>query len=319
MRFNIGIIGAGEIAEKVHIPSFSSHPDCKIIAICSKNAISANTLAKKYNIPFVEKSYKSLLERNDIDTISICTPTNTHKDIIEYAIMNNKNILCEKPLCTTYKDTVYILKKIKKYEKNFMVMFNNRYREENQWLKEQIEKEVIGKIEFIDIEWLRNKREINKDWLFRKEESGGGVLIDLGIHLIDLLLYLVKNRKKFKVFALSKFLNPYKESNVEDLVVSIVQLDDIFISFKTCWSLAINTPSKVNIKIYGDKGEISNLDYNKKTILNPYKLLIDDFINSIKEKRRIDLSLYRDAMQLVDAMYDSIKKNKIISDTFKKD
>lgn len=316
MSINVGIIGAGEIAEKAHIPAYISHPDCNILAICGKNNHSkrADILSEKYNIK-KEEDYKKLLNREDIELVSICTPTYTHKEIIEYAISRDKHILCEKPLATSLKDTLSILNKIKSYKNKFMVMFNNRYRDENLWLKRELDSEKVGKIEMIDIEWLRSKREIDKSWLFTKKKAGGGVLIDLGVHLIDLLLFLVGKKESYKVSTFSKRINSYENSDVEDLVISTIILDNIYITLKTGWSLKLNAPAKVNLKIYGDNGELSNSDYNGSSS-NPYNKLIYDFIDVIKENRAVDLNIYKDTITLVNASYESIKKCKIVSGFF---
>lgn len=312
----VGIIGAGDIADRGHIPNFLNNKNCQIISICSKNKKNARLLSEKYRIPDVDDDFESLLKRSDIDAVSICTPTYTHKEIINSAMKNNKHILVEKPLALNLKETKWILEKAKNYQKKFMVTFNNKYREENAWVKDRIEHGDIGDLCLIDVEWLRTRREINKSWLFRKNLAGGGVLADLGVHLLDFILTLVKNREKYTVYGCCKKMRSYDSSDVEDLVAALLTIDDkIVITFKVGWTLSLKVPARVVLKFYGEKGEVSNLDYKEKTS-DGYKHLIDDFINTIIHDHKIDHKIYLDTMVLMDAIYKSYEKNIIVSGRF---
>lgn len=315
-KVRIGIIGAGDIANRGHIPNYLENEDCHVISLCSRNKQNAIALANKYNIPEVDDNYSALLKRNDIDAISICTPPYTHKEIIDQAVANNKHILVEKPIALNYEETKWILSRVENYSKKFMVTYNNRYREENLWLKNKIEVGELGNLELIDGEWLRTKREISKDWLFKKDLAAGGVLADLGVHLIDLVLSFIKKRKKFSVNGYSKRINSYDQSDVEDLVVVMLEIDDkIIINLKMGWTLKLKTPVKVNIKFYGDRGEVSNSDYSGETS-DGYKKLITDFIEIIQKDSTINHKIYADTMKLVDAIYESCKNKKSVNGIF---
>lgn len=315
-KVRIGIIGAGDIADRKHIPNFNKNMNCQIISICSRNKQNALRLFKKYNIPDVDDSYESLLKRPDIDAVSICTPPYTHKEIIHHAILNNKHILVEKPMTLNLEEAEWVLKKVSNYSKKFMVSFNNRYRSENLWVKERIKKGEIGTPHLVDLEWLRTKREINKRWLFRKNLAGGGVFSDLGIHLLDFVLGVIKDRKKFSVYGCCKKVKSYDSSDVEDLVVAVLIIDDrIVINLKLCWALALKVPARVVLRFYGDKGEISNLDYKGKTT-DGYSYQIDNFVNSIINDSKINHKIYLDAMRLMDAIYMSCENNDIVTGKF---
>lgn len=315
-KIRIGIIGAGDIASRGHIPHYIENTSCEIISICSVYKKSALTLASKFKIPSVDDNYIALLNRKDIDAVSICTPTCTHKEIISLAVKNKKHILVEKPIALNYQETKWIISRLENYPKKFMVMFNNRYRKENLWLKNMIEENAIGDILLIDMEWFRSKREINKEWLFKKERSGGGVFIDFGTHLIDLALCFIKVRKKFLACGYSRRVNSYDKSDVEDIAVASVIIDDrIIINLRTGWTLKLKTPSKVNINIYGTKGEISNSDYSGET-QDVYKSLINDFIRIIIKNIKIDHKIYLDTMKIVSAVYESFENKKTIRGLF---
>ena len=315
-KVGIGIIGAGDIADRGHIPSYNNNKNCRIVSICSRNKQNVLFLSKKYNIPNVDDDYKSLLKRPDIDAVSICTPPYTHKEIIHQAILNDKHILVEKPMALNIKETEWILRKVSNYSKKFMVSFNNRYREENLWVKEKIKNGEIGTLQLADLEWLRTKREINKRWLFRKNLAGGGVFSDLGVHLLDFVLGVIQNQKRFSVYSCSRKVRPYESSDVEDLVVAIITInDEIVINLRVGWTLALEVPARVALRFYGDTGEISNLNYNGKTT-DGYQYQIDNFINTINNNYEIDHKIYLDTMRLMNSVYNSCKNNCVVNGRF---
>jgi len=312
----VGIIGAGDIVDRGHIPNFKNNKKCRIISICSKNKKNAQRLQKEYKIPFFDDNYKSLLKREDIDAVSICTPPYTHKEIINESILNNKHILVEKPIAVNLNETKWIINKVEKYSKTFMVSFNNRYREENIWMNKQINSGYIGDIQLADLEWLRTKRDIEKKWLFKKKLAGGGVFADFGVHLLDFVLGHIPDRKTYSVYSYCKDVNPYKSSDVEDMVISIITINNkLIINIKVCWTLSLNVPARVVLKFYGDKGEISNLEYRGKKS-DGYKTQVESFIHTIVNKNKVNHKRYLETMILMDAIYKSCKNNAVIKGNF---
>lgn len=313
--YGIGLIGAGDIVNKAYLPILSNRTDCKVIGICSKFGKSANRLAREYRIEHVFTDYKELIQIKDIDTVLLCTPNNLHYKIANYALVNKKHVLVEKPLCSQYRDSFDLINKAKEYDKIFYAAFNNNFREENQWLKSKVLSGEIGDLEILDFEWYRTMRYIPKSWIYDYEQSGGGVLIDLGSHLIYYTLSLIPNRKKYIAYC-SNYSHENNSWGVEDTSISMITIDGaVSIVIKLGWDMNIPSPSKVNLRVFGKKGSISNKDFQGEKS-DGYANMIQDFFNHVEAKTMPDLGSVGDTMMLLDALYKSSQSQSLITGMF---
>lgn len=312
---NIAIIGAGDIVRKAYLPALSRRGDCRVMAICSQSGHSAHELAMQYQIPFMYQDYQELLQRKDIDVVFICTPTALHRPISEAAIASQKHLLVEKPLCTTYSDSHALLQQAACYEYVFYPAFNNRFREENQYFYNHILSGKIGALELFDFEWYRTKRYIQKDWLYNPSMSGGGVLMDLGTHLLHLALGLLPKRRKFSAFC-NNIIHDSSNSIVEDTSTALLSIDNnISIVMKLGWDMHLPTASRVNLQVFCSQGIVSNFDYQgEKT--DGYALMIQDFFAHIDTNTRPDLNLVDNTMQMIEALYLSSLEKRCVSGEF---
>jgi len=240
VEHRVAFIGAGDVVRKAYLPAVSRRKDSRLVAICSQKGESANELATLYGIEKVFSGYDEVLQQEDIDTVFVCIPTYLHRRIAEAAMKYNKNILVEKPLCANYQDSHILLQRAFHYRKTFYAAFNNQFREENHWLNSKVLAGDIGEIELIDFEWYRTKRYEDKTWLYDATLSGGGVLIDLGAHLIYFALSLIPNRREYTAYCnnMSHKVRP----SVEDTSVAMVTVDGkIMILVKLGWDIFTNS------------------------------------------------------------------------------
>jgi len=186
MAHRVGIIGAGEIVRETYLPLLAKREDCELAAICSRTRGPASELATEYGIEHVYDDVHELLERSDIDTVFVCTPTETHFTIAQAALKQCKNVLIEKPLTTIYADDVRILKLARSQPNTFYVAFNNSFREENLWLSHQVQAESLGEVQIVNIDWYRALPFVS-----------GGVLMHLGAKLLHVALGLLPDRRSF--------------------------------------------------------------------------------------------------------------------------
>lgn len=314
MEHRIGFVGAGDIVRKAYLPALASRPGCKIKAISSQNGRSAKELATQYGIGRVFGGYEELLGQDDIDTVFICTPPYLHRQIAEAAMQRGKNVLVEKPLCTSYPAGQGLLQKARTYAGTFYVASNNYFREENQWLKSQAINGEVGDIEVIDFEWYRRRRYEDKSWLYDPALSGGGVLMDLGYHVIHLALSLIPQRTRFA--ALCKNLRHEWQPGVESTAISMITVDDkISILLKLGWDMNLPAPSRVALRVCGDKACLSNQDYQgNKT--EGFGQMIDDFFRRVETRAMPDLGLVEDTMLLLDALYKADLSGLIVHGRF---
>ncbi len=315
MVHRIGFIGAGDVVRKAYLPAVTRRADCRVVAICSESGRTARELAAREGIPTVCNEYGELLEHPEIDTVFVCTPTHLHREMAETAMSRQKNVLVEKPLCATYADARALLQKAAGYPKTFYPAFNNQFREENQWLRAEVLSGELGMVRLMDFEWYRTKRYEDKAWLYDAKRSGGGVLMDLGSHLIHLALSLIPNRRRFTAYCHSLCHSP-ASSSVEDTSAAMVVVDEqILIHLRVGWDMKMETKSCVVLEVHGTAGRLSNLDYagSKR---DGYEAMVDDFLGHIEEGRTRDLALVADAMLLLDVLYRSSSARTAISGTF---
>ena len=314
MEHRIGFVGAGDVVRKAYLPALASRVGCHIKAISSRSMLSAGKLAAQYGIERVFGGYEELVGQDDIDTVFICTPPYLHSQIAEATMQGSKNVLIEKPLCTNYQAGRSLLQRARTYARTFYVASNNYFREENQWLKSQVIDGEVGNIEVIDFEWYRRRRYEDKSWLYNPALSGGGVLMDLGYHMIHLALSLIPQRVRFA--ALCKNLRHEWQSGVESTATSMITVDDkITILLKLGWDMNLPTRSRVVLRVYGDKACLSNQDYQgNKT--EGFSRMVDDFFRHIEARVVPDLGLIEDTMLLLDALYEADRSQSIIRGEF---
>ncbi len=192
MGINYGLVGTGQIAENKHLKGYSQTGNVKISALCyNRNRERAERLAEKYNVPAVYSDYSEMLRKEKLDLISICTPNSLHHDQILEAIRAGVNIHCEKPLALNIDEVLSIKEALETSDAKLVVGMNNRFTNEAVFLKKYIDSGALGNIYLMKCGWRRRRFIPGKGgWFTDSRLSGGGPLIDLGVHLIDLLMYL---------------------------------------------------------------------------------------------------------------------------------
>ncbi|NHN35293.1 Gfo/Idh/MocA family protein [Paenibacillus agricola] len=191
-KLRYGLVGAGSNAEKKHLTGYLNLPHVELVAICDVNMASANRLAEKYNIPGVYSDYTEMLQKENLDLISVCTPNFLHADISICALEHGVNVHCEKPLAINGTDARKISEAQIKSGKKLMIGLNNRFTKEALFVKEYIEAGLLGDIYEAKAGWIRRSGIPGRGtWFTNKQLAGGGVMIDLGVHYFDLVLYLM--------------------------------------------------------------------------------------------------------------------------------
>lgn len=273
----VGMIGAGGIAKAAHGNALKKLTDkVEVVAVSDVNLLAAEELAKDVNASYVFEDYKELLKLENIDAVVVTTPNFLHSIITIDAINAGKHVLCEKPLAISAVEAQNMVNKAKERNVILMTALNNRYREDVKYIKNLIEEGEVGDIYHAKCGWLRRAGIPGYGgWFTNKELSGGGPLIDLGVHMLDLTLYLLGDPKVVSVTGntYSKFgdkpetrtwsiANPNGKFDVEDFASAFIRLEnDMTISLDASW--ALNTKEeKVYVNIFGDQAgvQIDNKD-----------------------------------------------------------
>jgi len=199
MTLKIGIVGVGAFGT-IHLEGFSKNPDCELVAIASRTEEHAKAASETFNVPKVytgNDSWEKMIDNEQLDVISICTPNYLHAPIILEAIEKNCHILCEKPIAISREELNHIESKLAFKDLIFFTSFQKRYNPIFRLIRSIIGKDILGKITLVRYYFshygpYKSWEALSEEkWFFNSEKAGGGVLLDLGVHCIDILRYLI--------------------------------------------------------------------------------------------------------------------------------
>jgi len=195
-KLKVGLIGLGGICRGAHMPGYEKLDNIDIVAICDIVPEKIETFKEEFDMENVASftDYKELLDFEGLDFVDICTPNYLHSIIAVEALEKGINVFCEKPDAVSVSEAQRMMNAAEKSGKKLMVMRNNRYRKTARYLKKYIEEGKMGEIYCGRCGWQRRRGIPGKGgWFTTKEQSGGGPLIDLGVHMIDLAIWLMGN------------------------------------------------------------------------------------------------------------------------------
>lgn len=268
-KLKIGIIGCGGIANGKHMPSYKKlSAEAEMVAFCDIIVERAEKANAEYGNGKgkVFENYRDLL-KEDLDAVCVCTPNSSHSEITVAALDAGKNVICEKPMAINYKEAKAMLDAKNRSGKLLTIGYQNRYRPEVTYLKEEAVKGTFGEIYFARAKALRRRAVPTWGVFLDEEKQGGGPLIDIGTHALDLTLYVMDNYKpKYAVGTTYHKLNndrnaanPWgdwdpKKFTVEDSAFGFVVMENgATISVDSSWALNYAHPGEAQTLICGTK------------------------------------------------------------------
>ncbi len=272
----IGIIGCGGIANGKHMPSLAKLPNVKMVAFCDIIKEKAERAAKQYGTPdaAVYTDYRELLKDESIEVVHVLTPNREHSFISIDALRAGKHVMCEKPMAKTAAEAREMVKVARETGKKLTIGYQNRQKAESIYAKRYVESGALGEIYYANSYALRRRGTPNWGVFLNEEEQGGGPLIDIATHSLDLTLYLMNNYEpELVVGKTHKKLEHPEEGNIwGDNGVSETPLEEsacAFIKMKngatimleTSWALNTDvTPDTGSCRLCGSKAGLSILD-----------------------------------------------------------
>ena len=257
----VGVIGLG--MGKNHLRSFADHPEAVPAAICDVDESRLAQYAEEYGVKETYTDANEMFAKAGLDAVSIAVPNAYHAPLTIQAFEHGLHVLCEKPMAMTVAEAESMNAAAQKAGKTMMINFSFRFSEMSYALKEQVEAGVVGDIYFGRTVWHR-RRGMPKfgGWFGIKELSGGGPLIDLGVHRLDLALWLmgypeptVVSGSAYNVIAKRKALEENKEFDVEDLACGMIKFaNGATLILEASWALNIQEKEHMVTTLYGDKG-----------------------------------------------------------------
>ena len=190
-KLRVGVVGLG-FAGRTALEAFSELPDVEVIALAGLEKDVLTSLGEKHGVPHLYEKWEDLLETPGLEAVSIGTPTQLHAPIALKALEKGLHVLSEKPLARTVAEGTAMVEASKKAGRVLKVVFNHRERGDVAALKHQIDEGQLGRIYYAKAHWMRrNGIPGMGGWFTNRELSGGGPLIDLGVHILDMALHLM--------------------------------------------------------------------------------------------------------------------------------
>lgn len=197
-KLRVGVIGGG--FGRNHMLAYQASDGVEVAAFCQRTRTSAEKMAREFGIPQLFTDYRELLALKDLDAVSIVTPPYLHLSIAVEAFGRGLHVLCEKPLAMNQEEGKTMLAKAEEAKRVHMTAFNFRFVPAMRRMKELLEEGYVGdRIYHVDGVWFTERRaDLNArlGWRYRKELAGVGPLGDIGVHLIDLVRWLVGDFRK---------------------------------------------------------------------------------------------------------------------------
>ncbi len=256
-KVRVGVIGCGAIARYTHLRGYVHLvDDVEVVALADPFRENLDLLGDMYDIPRDSRyvCHEDLLRRDDVDAVSICTPNYLHGPQTVDALRAEKHVLCEKPMATTVEAAKAMVEAARDTGRLLMVGFTHRYMEHNQVTKELLDQGVIGKPYMIRVRFSHDgpykSWAATTDWFFRPEKAGGGALLDMGIHALDICRYMLG-----EITSISGQLGTFgKDIAVEDTaVISLGFGTHALGNIETGWS---SKDGVLGLEIYGTEGSI---------------------------------------------------------------
>lgn len=194
-KLKVGMIGCGGIALGKHLPSLSKIPEVELVAFCDDVEEKARQAAAQFGgeSAKVYTDYRELLQDASIDVVHICTPNATHAEIAIAALEAGKHVNCEKPMAKTAAEARKMYEASLKTDKKLTISYQNRFRPDSIYLKKACDNGELGEIYFAKAHAIRRRAVPTWGVFLDEEMQGGGPLIDIGTHALDLTLYMMNN------------------------------------------------------------------------------------------------------------------------------
>ena len=342
-KLKIGVIGVGNIAE-CHISGYKKNPDVELYAFCDINEARVKEKGEKHGVTKLYTDLDRMLaELPELDAVSVCTWNNGHAECTIKALNAGKHVLCEKPMAMNAKEAQAMIDASKKNGKKLMVGFVRRFGNDTAVARDFIDAGSVGDVYYAKVQYLR-RNGCPGGWFSDKSRSGGGPLIDLGVHVIDLARYLMGRPMPVSAYGATfsgmgvranlKDKAGYTASDaamqihdVEDLATALVKFDNGSVLAVEA-SFNMHGVGKNNIELYGTKGGVTlspefrlyteindylaNVTLDKPTALS-FDGLFQNEINYFVESLLVDRDLSEIAedgctlMKILDAIYESAR------------
>ena len=348
-KLRVGLVGAGTMSKK-HLDAYKKESSVEVAALCDINLDLAKQRAEEWGINHVYDNYLKMLDSCELDIVNVVTSNNTHAPITIDALNAGKHVLCEKPPAMNTHEAVKMEEAAKRNQKLLMYGLPFRYSDKVNVIKDFYDQGVFGEIYYAKTGFIRRCGNPG-GWFSNKSIARGGPLLDLGVHIIDLAMFIMGKPEPVSVYGITcdkmgnrsniKGFTWYRSANyvtgindVEDLAVAIIKLSNGATLFaETSYASNIKSESlymelmgtKAGVKVEPDieiYGEQNNYMMDMKPILDDYSINwsksvdneINHFVKCILNGDKC-ISPAEDGitiMKIIDAIYSSAQSGEVI-------
>ena len=327
----VGIIGCGKIAQVRHLPEYAANPNAQVVAYHDKNRARAEEMAAQYG-GVVCDSYFDLLNRDDVDAVSICVENRSHAEISTAALYAGKHVLCEKPMAVTLAECESMVAAAERNGRHLMVGHNMRFDPVHRKAKQLLDSGIIGDvITFRSVYGNSGPEGWSEDrdaWFFDKNKAAMGALSDMGIHKVDLIQYLLGQKvieTTAKVVTLNKRDDNGKLISVDDNALCILKMSGGALGTMAA-SWTVYGHECQSTVLYGTKGLmmiysepsapiiINDLEGNRTSFAfettSHNSGVIDEFVDALVHDREPEVS-GKEALTTMRTIFGSIRSSDI--------
>jgi predicted dehydrogenase len=303
-RLRVGVIGLG--MGRAHIEGWKQHPQVEVVAIADPDAQRLAAVGEQYGIPGRHASAEAMLAAEALDVVSVCTPNKFHKDLTLAALAAGCHVLCEKPMAMNADEGREMLAAAERAGKRLMINFSYRFSAQSRALKAQVDGGVFGDFYFGRSVWHRRRGMPGfGGWFGTKALAGGGPLIDLGVHRLDLALWLMGYPKPTWVMGatydpIARALADQagKTFDVEDLATAFIRFENgATLALEASWAANIAEAELMETRLLGTKAGLL-----QKNLHEGYTF--DAHIFTELNGAPFDLHLHQAATPAPSAMHD---------------
>jgi predicted dehydrogenase len=280
-KIGVALIGTG-FGQKVHLPALRANPNIEVVAVYHRDHTTAETIARTHNIPNACTTVQEIIDRPEVQAVTIATPPFLHYDMAKAALNAGKHILLEKPttLNATEAQELYELAT----EKNLMAAMNFEFRYIPTWqrLSELLSDGYVGNVRYAKVDWLVSSRaDANRPWnWYAQSDLGGGALGAIGSHAFDYITWLLGDIKRVSARLSTSILqrpdpfdnNQLKPVTADDTCNILLELGSQ-VPVQVCLSSVAMQGRGHFIEIYGDRGTLVLGSNNQKDYVHGFKLL----------------------------------------------
>lgn len=349
-KIKVGIIGCGTIANNAHIPSYLANMEAEIKYFCDIIPERADKAVEKYQCGTAVYDYKDVINDPEIDAVSVCTPNKAHSIITIAALKAGKHVLCEKPAARTYAEVLEMQKAQEESGKILNIGVVNRFNDAVNKIKKMIDGGELGEVYHVYVSFRSHRSIPGLGGDFTTNDvSGGGVLIDWGVHFLDIVMYClgdpaVKTVSSESFCKLGKNIEDYTyvdmwagppklggTYDVDDSITGIIRTDGPVINFNGAWAQNIGE-KEMFIDFMGDKAGI-RLQYgagfvkygvhNKMLSKTEYDFSmsdmfqneIDGFVRCIQTEEKLpsNIDITIKTAKILEGIYESAKQHKEVA------